>query len=150
MAYADEKASIELRIAKIQRYIDWQEGVNSNTYGPYGENYDGMSGTPDADDTEAAAHRWTGTGGGNAYWAWWRSQNPTADATSTGANARQTELIRDCYREWKLWSDNGSDVAAETGASAALTKMKSDIAALKADRDQLQDRIDNDAPSIAL
>ena len=102
MAYADEKAGIVLKINKTQRYIDFVEGDNSNTYGPYGENYDG-SGTPDASDTVAAAHRWTGVGGGDAYFAWWRAKFSGASLSSTGV-----ELV--VYKTWKDWEDNGSNV----------------------------------------
>jgi len=141
MAYADEKASLLPRIAKVQRNIDWLEGVNENTYGPYiqlGE-----------DDAEALAHRTTLTGGGDAYYAWWRTQYPTADENTTGDTDRATALVRVVYEAWKDWSDNGSDVAAQEGAEV-LTKMKADLKSLQDDADALQDNIDNDAPSIAL
>jgi hypothetical protein len=138
MAYADEKASVDIKILKIQRYIDWIEGVNSNTFGPN-----------EATDAEALAHTTTTTGGGDAYYAWWRTQYPTADENTTGDTTRATALVRAVYAAWKDWDDNGSDVATQEGA-VALAKLKSDLVTYQADSDNLQDNIDNDAPSIAL
>ena len=138
MAYADEKASVDEKILGIQGAIDWIEGVNSNTFGPNGDT-----------DAEALAHTTTTTGGGDAYFAWWRTQFPTADETTTGGSTRATSLVRGVYKVWKNWSDNGEDVAAQEGA-AALTKLKADLAVYQADSDNLQDNIDNDAPDIAL
>lgn len=138
MAYADEKASVDAKILQVQRYIDWIEGVNSNTFGPNGET-----------DAEALAHTTTTTGGGDAYFAWWRTQYPTADETTTGSSTRATSLVRGVYKVWKDWSDNGEDVSAQEGAEA-LTRLKTDLASLQADSDNLQDNIDNDAPDIAL
>ena len=40
MAWADDIALLNLRIARQQRYVDWLEGVNSNVFGPRGENAD--------------------------------------------------------------------------------------------------------------
>ena len=76
------------------------------------------------DDTDAAAHRWTGTGGGDAYLAWWRTQYPTADENTAG-------LTGQMYDVWKHWSDNGSDVRAMDGNEAELTTLKAGLTAFQ-------------------
>ena len=143
MAYADEVAYLNLQIAKSQRWIDFIEGTNSNTFGPRGENADWTNPAHtngcDPDDSTAAAHRWTGTGGGDAYFAWWRSQYPSADENSTGVE----KLV---YDQWKAWSDGGSDIRAQGSNEADLTKFKEDLVTMKADRDALQGHIDAGDP----
>jgi len=141
MAYADEVAFLNASIARSQRWIDFIEGTNSNTFGPRGANGDWQTMTDgiDTSDTDAAAHRWTGTGGGDAYFAWWRSQFPSADENSTG-------IEKQVYDQWKAWSDGGSDIRAQGQNEADLTKFKEDLVTMTADRDAIQGHIDAGDP----
>ena len=140
MAWSDDIALLNLRIARQERYRDWIEGTNSNVFGPRGENADWSNPAHtdgcDPDDASHAAHRWTGTGGANAYFAWWRSQYPDADENSTGVEGG-------VYDAWKHWSDNGSDITTETGYAEKLAAHKQNIVDLTAKRDLLQSNIDN-------
>ena len=142
MAWSDDIALLNLRIARQERYRDWIEGTNSNVFGPRGVDADWSNPAHtdgcDPNDSDAAAHRWTGTGGGDAYFAWWRSQYPSADENSTGI-----ELA--VYDEWKAWSDAGSNVRAQTGMEAALTAHKQNITDLTAKKNLLQSKIDSGA-----
>ena len=142
MAWSDDIALLNLRIARQERYRDWIEGTNSNVFGPRWVDADWSNPAHtdgcDPNDSDAAAHRWTGTGGGDAYFAWWRSQYPSADENSTGI-----ELA--VYDEWKAWSDAGSNVRAQTGMEAALTSHKQNITDLTAKKNLLQSKIDSGA-----
>ena len=70
MAWSDDIALLNLRIARQERYRDWIEGTNSNVFGPRGVDADWSNPAHtdgcDPNDSDAAAHRWTGTGGGDA------------------------------------------------------------------------------------
>ena len=140
MAWADDIALLNLRIARQQRFVDWLEGVNSSVHGPRGANADWANASHtdgcDPDDAVAAAHRWTGTGGADAYFAWWRTQYPDADENSTGVEGG-------VYDAWKHWSDNGSDITTETGYAEKLAAHKQNITDLTTKRDLLQSNIDN-------
>tara|TARA_Y100000004_G_scaffold52676_1_gene58440 strand:- start:5001 stop:5453 length:453 start_codon:yes stop_codon:yes gene_type:complete len=144
MEWSDNIALLNLRIARQERYRDWIEGINSNVFGPRGEAADWSNpahtdGCDPNDTTGASNHRWTGTGGGDAYFAWWRSQYPTVDENETDP------VTLGVYEAWKDWSDNGSNVRAQTGMEAALTAHKQNIADLTAKRDLLQSKIDSGA-----
>ena len=141
MAWADDIILLNLRIARQQRYVDWLEGVNSNVFGPRGANADPMNPAHtdgcDPDDSTSAAHRWTGTGGANAYFAWWRSQYPSADENTAGIEGA-------VYDAWKHWNDTLSqDIANETGYADTLAGHKTTITNLTTKRDLLQSNIDN-------
>ena len=142
MAWSDDIALLNLIIALQERYRDWIEGTNSNVFGPRGVDADWSNPAHtdgcDPNDSDAAAHRWTGTGGGDVYFAWWRIQYPSADENSTGI-----ELA--VYDEWKAWSDAGSNVRAQTGMEAALTSHKQNITDLTAKKNLLQSKIDSGA-----
>jgi hypothetical protein len=141
MAWSDDIVGLNLRIARQERYIDSIEGTKSMLLGPRGENADPDNASHtdgcDPDDTAAAAQRWTGTGGHDAYMAWWRSQNPSVDASESNT------LLKALYDSWKDWSDNGSDYGAQAGMATALAGHKTNRDALVAKRDALQSKIDN-------
>ena len=141
MAWSDDIAGLNLRIARQQRYIDFIEGTNSNVFGPRGVNADPNNPAHtdgcDPDDSEAATHRWTGTGGADAYFAWWRSQNGSVDENESNA------LTLGIYEQWKIWNDGGQNWRAMTGIEADLTSHKANLEALTAKRTLIQAKIDN-------
>lgn len=143
MAWSDDIIQLNLRIARQQRFIDSIEGVNSMTLGPRGQNADPENPAHtdgcDPDDSAAAAQRWTGTGGNDAYFAWWRSQNPSVDASESNA------LLKAIYVEWKNWSDGGENFRAMAGIESQLTLHKATKAELIAKRDSYQAKIDSGA-----
>ena len=145
MAWSDDIALLNLRIAKEQRLIDWFEGTNENLFGPRGENADPYNpahtdGCDPNDTTGASAHRWRGTGGANAYYAWWRTEFPDADSTSTGVEGAM-------YGLWNHWNTTLSgDIANETGYATTLATHKASKAAFITKRDALQAKIDNGDP----
>ena len=143
MAWADDIALLDLRIARQQRYVDWLEGVNSNVFGPRGENADWSNpahtdGCDPDDTTGASNHRWTGTGGANAYFAWWRSQYPSVDENETDPIALAI------YELWKDWNDNLSqDIANQVDYTTTLNSHKTTITELQSKRASIQAKIDN-------
>ena len=143
MAWADDIALLDLRIARQQRYVDWLEGVNSNVFGPRGENADWSNpahtdGCDPAATTGASNHRWTGTGGANAYFAWWRSQYPSVDENETDPIALAI------YELWKDWNDNLSqDIANQVDYTTTLNSHKTTITELQSKKAILQAKIDN-------
>ena len=143
MAWADDIALLDLRIARQQRYVDWLEGVNSNVFGPRGENADWSNPAHtdgcDPDDTMGAVNqRWTGTGGANAYFAWWRSQYPSVDENETDPIALAI------YELWKDWNDNLSqDIANQVDYTTTLNSHKTTITELQSKKAILQAKIDN-------
>lgn len=143
MAWADDIALLDLRIARQQRYVDWLEGVNSNVFGPRGENADWSNpahtdGCDPDDTTGASNHRWTGTGGANAYFAWWRSQYPSVDENETDPIALAI------YELWKDWNDNLSqDIANQVDYTTTLNSHKTTITELQSKKAILQAKIDN-------
>lgn len=144
MAWADDIKALNLKINRQQRFIDYIEGENENLFGPRGDNADPdnplhIDGCDPA-DTDAAAHRWRGTGGGDAYFAWWRSQYPDADENSAGKTGEVFNL------GYKLWVAAGSSVANMDTNSSDLSSHKATRDALIAKRDALQAKIDNGDP----
>lgn len=143
MAWSDDIALLNLRIARQERYRDWIEGTNSNVFGPRGENADWSNpahtdGCDPDDTTGASNHRWTGTGGGDAYFAWWRSQYPSVDENETDA------LTLGVYEQWKNWNDNLSqDIANEADYTTTLNSHKTTITELQSKKAILQAKIDN-------
>lgn len=143
MAWADDIALLDLRIARQQRYVDWLEGVNSNVFGPRGENADWSNpahtdGCDPDDTTGASNHRWTGTGGANAYFAWWRSQYPSVDENETDPIALAI------YELWKDWNDNLSqDIANQVDYTTTLNSHKTTVTELQTKKATLQAKIDN-------
>ena len=143
MAWADDIALLDLRIARQQRYVDWLEGVNSNVFGPRGENADWSNPAHtdgcDPDDTMGAVnHRWTGTGGANAYFAWWRSQYPSVDENETDPIALAI------YELWKDWNNNLSqDIVNQVDYTTTLNNHKTTITELQSKKAILQAKIDN-------
>ena len=143
MAWADDIALLDLRIARQQRYVDWLEGVNSNVFGPRGENADWsnpehIDGCDPNDTMGASNHRWTGTGGANAYFAWWRSQYPTVDENETDPIALAI------YELWKDWNNNLSqDIVNQVDYTTTLNSHKTTITELQSKKAILQAKIDN-------
>jgi len=143
MAWSDDIALLDLKIARQQRYVDWLEGVNSNVFGPRGENADWSNpshtdGCNPDDTTGASNHRWTGTGGANAYFAWWRSQYPSVDENETDA------VTLAVYENWKEWNDSLSqDIANQADYTTNLNSHKATITALQNKKAALQAKIDN-------
>ena len=143
MAWSDDIALLDLKIARQQRWVDWYEGVNSNVFGPRGENADWSNpshtdGCNPDDTTGASNHRWTGTGGANAYFAWWRSQYPSVDENETDA------LTLGVYEQWKNWNDNLSqDIANEADYTTTLNSHKTTVTELQTKKATLQAKIDN-------
>ena len=143
MAWADDIALLDLRIARQQRYVDWLEGVNSNVFGPRGENADWSNpahtdGCDPDDTTGASNHRWTGTGGANAYFTWWRSQYPSVDENETDPIALAI------YELWKDWNNNLSqDIANQVDYTTTLNSHKTTITELQSKKAILQAKIDN-------
>ena len=143
MAWSDDIALLNLRIARQERYRDWIEGTNSNVFGPRGENADWSNpahtnGCDPDDTTGASNHRWTGTGGGDAYFAWWRSQYPTVDENETDP------VTLGVYENWKEWNDSLSqDIANQADYTTNLDSHKATITALQNKKAALQAKIDN-------
>lgn len=143
MAWADDIALLDLRIARQQRYVDWLEGVNSNVFGPRGENADWSNpahtdGCDPDDTTGASNHRWTGTGGANAYFAWWRSQYPSVDESESDP------VTLAVYEEWKNWNNNLSqDIVNQVDYTTTLNSHKTTITELQSKKATLQAKIDN-------
>ena len=143
MAWSDDIALLDLKIARQQRYVDWLEGVNSNVFGPRGENSDWSNpshtdGCNPDDTTGASNHRWTGTGGANAYFAWWRSQYPSVDESETDPVALGV------YENWKEWNTTLSqDIANQVDYTTTLNSHKATITALQNKKASLQAKIDN-------
>ena len=143
MAWADDIALLDLRIARQQRYVDWLEGVNSNVFGPRGENADWSNpahtdGCDPDDTTGASNHRWTGTGGANAYFAWWRSQYPSVDENETDPIALAI------YELWKDWNNNLSqDIVNQVDYTTTLNNHKTTITELQSKKAIIQAKIDN-------
>ena len=143
MAWSDDIALLDLKIARQQRYVDWLEGVNSNVFGPRGENADWSNpshtdGCNPDDTTGASNHRWTGTGGANAYFAWWRSQYPTVDENETDP------VTLGVYENWKEWNDSLSqDIANQADYTTTLNEHKATITAFQNKKAALQAKIDN-------
>ena len=142
-AWADQIAAIDLKIARQQRYVDFIEGTNSNVFGPRGANADPDNAAHtdgcDPADSAAAAQRWTGMGGSDAYFALWRSQYPSVDENETDP------LTLAVYEGWKAWSDAGSNYRAQTGMEAALTTHKQNITDLNTKKSLIQGKIDSGA-----
>ncbi len=143
-AWADQIVALNLRIARQKRYIDFIEGEEANVFGPRGEaadpdNPEHIDGCDPNDTTGAVNHRWTGVGGADAYFAWWRSQYPTVDENETDP------LTRGVYEVWKDWYDKGSNYRAQEGMEAALTAHKQNLSDLTAKRDLIQSKIDSGA-----
>tara|TARA_B100002019_G_C21251295_1_gene591279 strand:+ start:1584 stop:2036 length:453 start_codon:yes stop_codon:yes gene_type:complete len=141
MAWSDDIALLNLRIAKEQRLIDWFEGANENLFGPRGANADWSNPAHtdgcDPDDAVQAAHRHRCTGGANAYFAWWRTEFPDADETSTGVEGVMYEM-------WNDWNTNLSqDIANDSDYTDTLATHKASKAAFITKRDALQAKIDN-------
>ena len=144
MAWSDDIALLNLRIAKEQRLIDWFEGTNENLFGPRGANADPYNPAHtdgcDPDDAVQAAHRHRCTGGANAFFAWWRTEFPDADETSTGVEGVMYDL-------WNHWNTTLSgDIANETGYADTLAAHKASKAGYITKRDALQAKIDNGDP----
>ena len=142
MAWSDDIALLNLRIARQERYRDWIEGTNSNVFGPRGVDADWSNPAHtdgcDPNDSDAAAHRWTGTGGGDAYFAWWRSQYPSVDENETDPIALAI------YELWKDWNDNLSqDIANQVDYTTTLNSHKTTITELQSKKAILQAKIDN-------
>ena len=142
-AWADQIAAIDLKIARQKRYVDFIEGTDRNLCGRRGTDADpdnpAHTDGCDPADSAAAAHRWTGTGGADAYFAWWRSQYPSVDENETDP------LTLGVYEAWKDWSDKGSNYRAQTGMEAALTAHKQNITDLTAKKNLIQGKIDSGA-----
>ena len=91
---ADQVTELQAQNTKLQNMVDWVEGNNA-TYTVVGADGNGVS--------------WTGAGA-DAYHAEWRSNNPSADSSSTSG-------VLENYNAWKNWSDNGSDLLGQEGTT---------------------------------
>lgn len=119
MAWADEIANLNERIDSVQKNLDWINGV-SREYS-LGVDVDGTV----QYETRTAAGR-------DGFYADWRTDNPSASASSTG-------LELGMFQAWDDW--NGTDLTSwDSEKNTALTAQKNELIA---DRDDLQSKIDD-------
>ena len=109
MAWSDDIALLNLRIARQERYRDWIEGTNSNVFEIEERMQIGVIQHIQTVVTLMIPLVHLIIDGlvqvvVTTYFAWWRSQYPTVDENETDP---VTLLV---YDAWKAWSDNGSNV----------------------------------------
>ena len=84
------KTNLEKMIAKKQEVLDWFDPNSSSQTWNFV-----MRDSNDNEDN----YTYTGTGGGNSYWAQWRSDHPNLN----GSNG--TDLENLWYQNWTEWND---------------------------------------------
>lgn len=119
MAWADEIASLNEKIEKVQKNLDWINGVSRE----YSLGAD-VDGTMEYEVRTAA--------GRDGFFADWRTDNPTASTSSTGL-----ELAT--FTAWDEW--NGTDYTSWDAAKN--TELTNQMNSLTTDRDDLQSKVDD-------
>jgi hypothetical protein len=119
MAWADEIATLNEKIAELQKLKDWINGVSRE----YSLGAD-IDGTVEFEVRTAA--------GRDGFFADWRTDNPTASESSTG-------LERATFTAWDDW--NGTDYTSFDAEKN--TELTNQINSLTTDRDDLQSKVDD-------
>lgn len=119
MAWADEITNLNEQIEKVQKNIDWINGVSRE----YSLGFD-VDGTMEYEVRTTA--------GRDGFFADWRTDNPTASESSTGL-----ELI--LFSAWDDW--NGTDLTSWDAEKN--TELTTQINSLTTDRDDLQSKVDD-------
>lgn len=119
MAWADEITNLNEQIEKVQKNLDWINGVSRE----YSLGFD-VDGTMEYEVRTTA--------GRDGFFADWRTDNPTASESSTGL-----ELI--LFSAWDDW--NGTDLTSWDAEKN--TELTTQINSLTTDRDDLQSKVDD-------